>query len=476
VVWHHRRRPGAATRMLSANSARLVDDRRVVARASGRGGRRSVRLSIADVRSDDAGTYTCEVATRPPVSADVDVTVIPAPTTRPPPTTPTLSRRPIGGGGTGRTTPTSSRRPIGGDVTRGDLLGTTTTSSRRPIGGGGTRRTTPTPSRRPIGGGGTRRTTPTPSRRPIGSDVTRGNSRNTTPTPFRPIGGGVTTSDSRDTTPTPSRRPTVFDQPPRIVKISSDSDVTAGSTVVLTCIARDIGNLNVIWLQRKGNSAPTVLTAGGARVTDNRRFSSRVTGSPARRVVTLRIDDVGPEDDADYVCQIPAVPPVSVTLHVTVIGRRPTRIIPASIPEVVVPVTRPPPTPVTEVTTEAPHGAVTTSDGSGGNKPRPMIIDVSQDAEVPVGATVEITCIVSNVEDLNVLWVRTLPGRDPQMLTANAARLSEDARFSSRVSDQGNARTVALRLKDLDADDSAIYTCELTTKPVVSVDVRIRVI
>lgn len=78
--------------------------------------------------------------------------------------------------------------------------------------------------------------------------------------------------------------------------------------------------LQVVWLQKKGTTAPTILTANADRVTDNPRFSSSVEGTSDYKVVKLHISDVGPEDEGHYICQIPSVPPVTVQLYVTVIG------------------------------------------------------------------------------------------------------------------------------------------------------------
>lgn len=62
------------------------------------------------------------------------------------------------------------------------------------------------------------------------------------------------------------------------------------------------------------------------------------------------------------------------------------------------------------------------------------------------------------------------------MLTANTARLFVDTRFSSHVTDRGDIRIVKLKVKNIDSDDTGVYTCEVMTKPVITVDVKIRVI
>lgn len=84
-------------------------------------------------------------------------------------------------------------------------------------------------------------------------------------------------------------------------------------------------------------------------------------------------------------------------------GRRPVKIIPGATSEVVIPITQAPFVPILPSNTpRAPKLTTPSSDQSVTRAVQPKILDVSGDAEVPAGATLEITCIVSNVEDLNV--------------------------------------------------------------------------
>ncbi|XP_014676183.1 PREDICTED: lachesin-like [Priapulus caudatus] len=96
--------------------------------------------------------------------------------------------------------------------------------------------------------------------------------------------------------------------------------------------------------------------------------------------------------------------------------------------------------------------------------------------EVPVERRSTITCIVSNVEDLNVVWIRSKPTQSPVMLTANAATLIDDPRFHALVTGSPEQRGVRLRIADVRKTDSAVYTCEVPTIPPVQVNVSISVI
>lgn len=61
--------------MLTANGATLINDPRFNAIVSGSPAQREVRLKVRNVRKDDAGVYTCEVPTIPPVQVNVSISI-----------------------------------------------------------------------------------------------------------------------------------------------------------------------------------------------------------------------------------------------------------------------------------------------------------------------------------------------------------------------------------------------------------------
>ncbi|XP_014676184.1 PREDICTED: uncharacterized protein LOC106816142 [Priapulus caudatus] len=376
LLWRFARPGQRRATMLTAGGAIVADNSRISVRMSGSISRRVVRLRIRDVGPEDAGTYTCEVPTQPPVREDVSITVV---------------------GDRSRTLP-------------------------------------------PGGIGST----------PPGNSGTIPPNRGETIPP-----GGVTP-------PSHTRAPP-GDVVPFISEITRDSMVPAGVTLELTCIASNVGNMNVIWTYQRPGGELILLTSDGAVVDDNDRLSVQLSGDARRRIVRLRIANLGREDQGNYACEVPAREPIVVTITITVRGVRP-RIPGDSVTLVVPPTIKREPPSIQDVIPSGPH-----VDG-------PTILEVSQDSDVPAGATLELTCVAANVGNRNVVWKLTKPGRQSTLLTTGGAVLAHNDRLSVTVMLQGGRRVVRLRVADVRREDSGVYTCEVPGSPrSVAVDILITV-
>lgn len=145
-----------------------------------------------------------------------------------------------------------------------------------------------------------------------------------------------------------------------------------------------------------------MLTVNGRRLVEDRRLTARVLGNSIRRIVKLYINNIAPNDEGTYTCEVPARSPVSADVMVTVTTRRLPFVQPTDQSQAT-------PLPLNPTTSHAATPLLSSTLPSPSRKPattvvksKPRITEISSDSDVQAGSTAVLTCIARDIGNLNV--------------------------------------------------------------------------
>ncbi|XP_037045599.1 junctional adhesion molecule-like [Bradysia coprophila] len=100
----------------------------------------------------------------------------------------------------------------------------------------------------------------------------------------------------------------------------------------------------------------------------------------------------------------------------------------------------------------------------------PSFGKVPNTIEVMPGQTVVLSCIVNNLGDRTVSWIRTV---DLQILTSGSITFTGDNRFSTEPTDDILSNCWGLMIRNVRYTDTGQYECQLNTSPKLKINVTL---
>ncbi|XP_042210757.1 hemicentin-2-like isoform X2 [Homarus americanus] len=214
---------------------------------------------------------------------------------------------------------------------------------------------------------------------------------------------------------------------PSIVEThSTNVTVEEGGTAILNCRVKNLGDATVTWMRERD---VTILTSG--RYTYDGEDRTHILHHPDTDDWTITIDDVKQSDEGAYLCMLSSLPPVTMTVWLTV---------------------------ATGVEEEEPGG--------------PIIVEThSTNVTVEEGDTAILNCRVDNLGDATVFWYRNV---DLTLLSAGTDLYIADGRFIAKHKE--GSKDWQLLITSVQTSDSGWYNCVVVADSPINHQVWLNVI
>ncbi|XP_042210777.1 hemicentin-2-like isoform X5 [Homarus americanus] len=220
---------------------------------------------------------------------------------------------------------------------------------------------------------------------------------------------------------------------PSIVEThSTNVTVEEGGTAILNCRVKNLGDATVTWMRERD---VTILTSG--RYTYDGEDRTHILHHPDTDDWTITIDDVKQSDEGAYLCMLSSLPPVTMTVWLTVAS------------EFIL---------HTRVEEEEPGG--------------PIIVEThSTNVTVEEGDTAILNCRVDNLGDATVFWYRNV---DLTLLSAGTDLYIADGRFIAKHKE--GSKDWQLLITSVQTSDSGWYNCVVVADSPINHQVWLNVI